>query len=134
MENKNNDTGFKYRYSAKEQEEIKKIRQKYETQEEDGMTKLRKLDAKVSEKVTVASLVLGIIGALVLGSGMSIIMTDFGAILGITGLAELIVGIILGLIGIVLVVLAYPVYSKVLKKEREKIAPEILRLTEELMR
>lgn len=134
MENKNNDTGFKYRYSAKEQEEIKKIRQKYETQEEDGMTKLRKLDAKVSEKATVASLVLGIIGALVLGSGMSIIMTDFGAILGITGLAELIVGIILGLIGIVLVVLAYPVYSKVLKKEREKIAPEILRLTEELMR
>ena len=134
MENKNNDTGFKYRYSAKEQEEIKKIRQKYETQEEDGMTKLRKLDAKVSEKATIASLVLGIIGALVLGSGMSIIMTDFGAILGITGLAALIVGIILGLIGIVLVVLAYPVYSKVLKKEREKIAPEILRLTEELMR
>ena len=134
MENKNNDTGFKYRYSAKEQDEIKKIRQKYETQEEDGMTKLRKLDAKVSEKATIASLVLGIIGALVLGSGMSIIMTDFGAILGITGLAELIVGIILGLIGIVLVVLAYPVYSKVLKKEREKIAPEILRLTEELMR
>ena len=134
MENKNNDTGFKYRYSAKEQEEIKKIRQKYETQEEDGMTKLRKLDAKVSEKATVASLVLGIIGALVLGSGMSIIMTDFGAILGITGLAALIVGIILGLTGIALVVLAYPVYSKVLKKEREKIAPEILRLTEELMR
>ena len=130
----NNDTGFKYRYSAKEQDEIKKIRQKYETQEEDGMTKLRKLDAKVSEKATVASLVLGIIGALELGSGMSIIMTDIGAILGITGLAELIVGIILGLIGIALVVLAYPVYSKVLKKEREKIAPEILRLTEELMR
>ena len=130
----NNDTGFKYRYSAKEQDEIKKIRQKYETQEEDGMTKLRKLDAKVSEKATVTSLVLGIIGALVLGSGMSIIMTDFGAILGITGLAALIVGIILGLTGIALVVLAYPVYSKVLKKEREKIAPEILRLTEKLMR
>lgn len=53
MENKNNDTGFKYRYSAKEQEEIKKIRQKYETQEEDGMTKLRKLDAKVSDRKSV---------------------------------------------------------------------------------
>jgi uncharacterized membrane protein len=61
-------------------------------------------------------------------------MTDIGAILGVTGIAGMIVGIILGLIGIVLISLAYPVYSKVLKNERKKIAPEILRLTEELMR
>ena len=134
MENINNEAGFKYTYSAKEQDEIRKIRQKYEPQEEDGMTKLRKLDLKASERATVIALVPGIIGALVLGSGMSIIMTDFGAILGIKGTVGMIFGIILGLIGIVLVALAYPVYSKVIKKEREKIAPEILRLTEELMR
>ena len=134
MESINNEAGFRYTYSAKEQAEIKKIRQKYEPQQEDGMTKLRKMDTKASERATVIALVLGIIGALVLGSGMSIIMTDIGAILGVTGIAGMIVGIILGLIGIVLISLAYPVYSKVLKNERKKIAPEILRLTEELMR
>jgi hypothetical protein len=134
MENRKNEEGFKYTYSATEQDEIKKIRQKYEQKEEDTMTRLRKLDAKTSEKATVIALVLGVIGALVLGSGMSVIMTDIGTILGIAGVAGMIVGIIFGIIGIVLIALAYPVYGKVLKKEREKIAPEILRLTEELMR
>ena len=133
MENRNTEVGFKYTYSAKEQDEIKKIRQKYQPQEQDGMTTLRKLDAKASEKATIMSFVLGIVGALILGSGMSVIMTDIGTVLGVTGLAGIITGIILGLVGMVLVVLAYPVYSKVLKKEREKVAPEILRLTEELM-
>ena len=61
-------------------------------------------------------------------------MTDFGAILGLTGVAGMVIGIFMGVIGIILVVLAYPVYNKVLKKEREKIASEILRLTEELMK
>ncbi len=134
MENRKNEESFKYTYSAKEQDEIKKIRQKYEQKEEDTMTRLRKLDAKTSEKATVIALVLGVIGALVLGGGMSVIMTDIGTILGIAGVAGMIVGIIFGIIGIVLIALAYPVYGKVLKKEREKIAPEILRLTEELMR
>ena len=80
------------------------------------------------------SIVLGTVGALVMGSGMSLIMTDLGVILGITGITSMVAGIMIGLPGILLVDAAYPVYSKVLKKEREKIAPEILRLTEELMK
>ena len=134
MENKNIETEFKYTYSAKEQEEIKKIRQKYQAPEEDGMTKLRKLDADTSRKATMISIVLGTVGALLMGSGMSFIMTDLGVILGITGITSMIVGIMLGLPGVLLVAIAYPVYNRVLKKEREKIAPEILRLTEELMK
>ena len=98
------------------------------------MTKLRKLDADTSKRATVISLVLGIAGALLMGSGMSFIMTDLGVILGITGITSMIVGIMLGLPGVLLVAIAYPVYNRVLKKEREKIAPEILRLTEELMK
>lgn len=134
MENKNTDRNFSYVYSAKEQDEIKRIRQKYQTEEEDGISKLRKMDAKVTQKATMVSLVLGIWGALVMGSGMSIIMTELGSLLGLTAITGMIVGIIISLIGIILVVLAYPVYNKVLKKEREKMAPEILRLTEELMK
>lgn len=134
MENKNSDTSFKYTYSAKEQDEIRRIRQKYQQQEEDGISRLRKLDAKVSKKATVISLVLGIAGALVMGGGMSLVMTDLGVVLGMQDIVRIILGIVAGLLGMVLVALAYPVYNKVLKKEREKAAPEILRLTEELMK
>lgn len=134
MENHNTDTRFKYTYSAKEQDEIKRIRQKYQSQEEDGMTRLRKLDASATSKATVIALALGIVGVLILGTGMSLIMTDLTALLGMTGMANMIVGIIAGVLGIIFVALAYPVYSKVLKREREKIAPEIFRLTDELMK
>lgn len=134
MENKNTDSSFQYTYSAKEQDEIRRIREKYQSKEEDGISKLRKMDAKVSQKATAVSLVLGILGALVMGTGMSLVMTDLGVILGMTGVVGMVIGIFIGLIGIILVALAYPVYSKVLKKEREKIASEILRLTEELLK
>ena len=122
MENKET---FSYTYSAKEQEEIKKIREKYVPKEADKMEQLRRLDASVTQKGTVISLVVGIIGALVLGTGMSMCMVW----------TELFVlGIIVGIVGIVMVSAAYPIYSHVTKKEREKIAPEIIRLTDELMK
>ena len=134
MEGKNTESSFKYTYSAKEQDEIKRIRQKYQSQEEDSMTRLRKLDAAATSKATVIALVLGIVGALILGMGMSLIMTDLAVLLGMKGMTNIIVGIITGVLGVILAALAYPVYSKVLKREREKIAPEILRLTDELMK
>ena len=134
MENRNIETSFKYTYSAKEQSEIKKIRQKYQLQEKDGISRLRRLDAKVTQKAIGVSLIFGIVGVLVMGTGMSLVMTDWGIILGMTENVRMVVGIIVGLLGILLVAMAYPIYSKVLKKERKKIAPEILRLTDELMK
>ena len=134
MEGKNTESSFKYTYSAKEQDEIKRIRQKYQSEEEDSMTRLRKLDASATSKATVIALVLGIVGALILGMGMSLIMTDLAVLLGMTRMTNIIVGTITGVLGVILAALAYPVYSKVLKREREKIAPEILRLTDELMK
>ena len=129
-----NNEGFNYTYSAKEQEEIKAIRKKYAASEEaeDKMTQLRRLDASVYSKASTAALAVGIVGALIMGIGMSLIMTDIGAVLG-TVLA-MVIGIGIGVVGIVLVCLAYPIYNRTLKKEREKIAPEILRLTDELMK
>ena len=129
-----NNEGFNYTYSAKAQEEIKAIRKKYAASEEaeDKMTQLRRLDASVYSKASAAALVVGIVGALIMGIGMSLVMTDIGAVLG-TVLA-MVIGIGIGVIGIVLVCLAYPIYNRTLKKEREKIAPEILRLTDELMK
>lgn len=125
MENKNNET-FTYSYSAKQQEEIKNIRKKYLPPEEDKMEQLRRLDASVTRPGTIASLAAGIIGALILGIGMCCCM--------VWGGGWFIPGIIIGLIGIVTLVLAYPLYVKLTEKQRKKLAPEILRLTEELMK
>ena len=122
---------FKMTYSAQQQEEIQSIRQKYVPQAESKMDQLRALDAKVTQKATMVSILTGVIGAMLLGCGMSLIMSDFGAALGTAALP---VGIAVGVIGLIPVALAYPLYNRTLKKEREKIAPQILQLTDELMR
>lgn len=132
----NNNT-FEFTYSAKEQAEIKQIREKYTAPEKKELTsieKLRALDNKVTKKASAAALVFGILGALILGIGMSLIMTDFAAFIGFSIQTALVVGIVLGVVGIALVVAAYPVYSEVTKNERKKIAPEIIRITDELMK
>lgn len=134
MENKKETGDFRFTYSAKEQEEVQRIRQKYQPKEENKMEKLRRLDASVTSKATVVSLVLGIMGALVLGSGMSLIMTNIGSVIGLQGAFAMVMGIVIGIIGIVSLACAYPVYTHIVKKERERIAPEILRLTDELMK
>ena len=133
MENKE---AFNYTYSAKEQAEIKAIRKKYVSEEgaEDKMAKLRRLDEGVTQKATVISLVLGIIGALILGTGMSLVMTEIGNVIGFGTVLATVTGVLLGLVGIALVAFAYPVYNKIIKKEREKIAPEIIRISDELMK
>ncbi len=133
---KNEKETFIYTYSAKEQDEIKAIRKKYEApgEEEDKMTHLRRLDRAVYKKATAVALILGIVGALTLGFGMSLIMTDIGALLGIEGKLKMLVGVSVGVMGLLPMCLAYPVYERTLKKERKKIAPEILALTEELMK
>lgn len=123
MENKE---GFSYTYSAKEQDEIKKIRQKYMPEEADKMEQLRMLDSKVTQKAAVASVSVGVIGALILGAGMSCVMVWRGI--------WFIPGIIMGFIGMAVLAAAYPIYKKVLKKEREKVAAEVIRLTDELMK
>jgi hypothetical protein len=95
------------------------------------MEQLRKLHAVPTQKAQAAALAVGIVGALIMGTGMSFVMTDFGAFLGAYSMG---IGIAVGLAGIVPVALAYPVYNRVLRKQREKIAPEILRLSDELLK
>lgn len=131
MENK--DT-FQYTYSAKQQEEIKNIRKKYAAQEEDKMEQLRKLDQSVTQKATTGALIVGILGALILGFGMSLSMTNLNEILGSAKVFGILIGSIIGGVGIVLVCFAYPLYNRILRKERERIAPEILRLSDELLK
>lgn len=118
-----NDT-FHYTYSAKDQAEVKKIREKYLPKEADKMEQLRRLDAAVNEKATVLSLVVGILSALILGVGMCCCLVW----------EQFIVGVLVGAVGIAGIAAAYPLHQEVLKKERARIAPEILRLTDELLK
>ena len=137
MENNNQEqNGFTYTYSAKEQSELKRIRDKYTapTEEEDKMARLRRLDASVTNTAQAVALVFGIMGTLILGFGMSLIMTELGEILGSYRDLAMVIGIISGVIGGVLASLAYPVYNAIVKAKRKKLAPEIIRLTDELMK
>lgn len=122
---------FEYTYSAQRQKEVEAIRKKYLPKEEDRMEDLRRLHGIPTQRAKVRSLFWGILGALILGTGMSLTMTELGSALGEFAM---VLGILVGLVGLVLVALAYPVYNRTLKKEREKIAPEILRLTDELLK
>lgn len=125
MENMENKKNFNYTYSAKQQDEITRIREKYLPKETDKMEQIRRLDKSVTQKGTIISLIVGIVGALVLGTGMSMCMVW-------TELFKL--GVFIGIIGIAAACAAYPIYNYITKKEREKIAPEIIRLTDELMK
>ncbi len=119
-----NEETFEYRYSAKQQEEIEAIRRKYLPKEEDKMEQLRQMDKHVSRKGTIISIIIGVIGCLLLGIGMCCTMEWAGR--------WFVPGIIIGVIGIVMIALAYPLYERITKKERKKIAPLILKLADEL--
>ena len=122
---------FEYTYSAQRQQEVEEIRKAYLPKEEDKMEQLRKLHSIPTQKAQSASLAVGVIGALILGTGMSLCMTELGAALG---RRAMMIGITVGLVGMVLVALAYPVYNRVLKKQLKIIAPEILHLSDELLK
>ena len=122
---------FEYTYSPQRQREIEEIRKAYLPKKEDKMTELRRLHAIPTQKAQTLSLTVGILGALILGTGMSLCMTELGAALGSLAM---VLGIVIGIAGMVLIAMAYPLYTRTLCRERRKIAPEILRLTDELLR
>lgn len=119
---------FTYTYSATQQEEIKRIREKYTppTQEEDKMERLRKLDRDVTKPGLIAALAVGIVSTLVMGFGMCCTI-EWGERLFVPG-------IVIGVIGIIGICAAYPLYIRVTKRQRDKLAPEIMRLADELMK
>ena len=120
----NEETKFEFTYSAKQQEEVENIRKKYLPKEEDKMETLRRLDRNAEMPGTIAAIVTGILGSLILGVGMCCCMVWSGVLF--------IPGIIVGILGMAILGFAYPIYRKVTKKERAKVAEQILALSEEL--
>ena len=115
---------FEYTYSASQQSEVRKIREKYLPKEVTKLDQLRALDAGVTRRGTAVSLVHGVLYSLILGLGMSCCMVWAGRLF--------FPGIVVGCIGLAGVTATYPIHNRIVKQDRERIAPEILRLTEEL--
>ena len=126
MEEKNET--FTYTYSASQHEEVKRNRDKYAppTQEEDKMAQLHRLDQSVTRPGMIAALIVGITSTLIMGFGMCCTMVWAETLF--------IPGIIIGIVGIIGICAAYPLYVRITKKQREKLAPEIMRLADELMK
>lgn len=117
---------YNYTYSAKNQADVREIRNKYIPKEADKLEQLRRLDASVTKKGTIVSLMVGVLSCLILGTGMSCVM--------VWGENLFLLGVIVGVIGLVGVSAAYPLYVYITKREKERIAPEILRLSDELLK
>lgn len=115
---------FEYTYSSPRQSEVLKIREKYLPKEVTKLDQLRALDAGVTRRGTAVSLIHGILCSLILGLGMSCCMVWAGN--------YFLPGIVIGCVGLAGVAATYPLYNRIVSRDREKIAPEILRLTEEL--
>lgn len=115
---------FAYTYSVQQQEEISNILRKYKPTGEDKMDQLRRLDQGVTRRVNIVSICFGIVSALLLGFGMycSMIWTQYFA-----------AGVIIGIVGLAGLAAAYPIYGLVMKRERSRIAPQIIALSNEIM-
>jgi hypothetical protein len=117
---------FEYTYSAKKQAEIEAIKKKYMKKEDDPFEQLRNLDKSAERPGTILAIISGLIGTLLFGIGMSCCL--------VWGEQLFVPGIIGGLLGLVLITIAYPIYVKITKRKREKLAPQILSLSEELLK
>lgn len=127
-----NSNGFSISYSAEEQSEVRRIREKYapEKKEKSSFERLKELDSAVDRRAGIWALAVGIIGTLIMGTGMSMALTNLFPALGVL---NMVIGTAVGVVGIAICALAYPLYRFIQKRERARVAPEILRISEELL-
>ena len=116
---------FSYNYSAARNKEVESIRKKYMPSEENKLDTLKKLDLRVQSAGMIEGLSLGIVGALVFGIGMCFFLDVFA------GAAW--TSVLFMIIGTLIMIPAYPIYRRIARKTKEALAPEILRLSEEIM-
>ena len=110
---------------------VQKIRTQYTEKQNTQLDELKKLDAKVKRPANVFGYIFGAVSAIIMGSGMSLVMTNIGATLGMT--EPLVPGIILGVAGMAMAIANYPVYKKILAGRKAKYAEKIIALSDKLM-
>ena len=108
-----------------------KIRTQYVEKQPSELDELRKLDAKVKKPANIFAYTFGSIGAIVMGAGMSLVMTDIGAMIGLA--STMIPGIAIGVAGMAIALVNYPIYKAILGSRKKKYVAEILKLSEKIM-
>ena len=109
---------------------VQKIRTQYTEKEHTALDALRALDRKVKRPATTFAYVFGSLGAVIMGGGMSLIMTDIAETVGIRN--PMVYGIVIGVVGLLMAIVNYPVYKKLLGKRRQKYADEIIALSDRI--
>ena len=110
---------------------VQKIRSQYTEKESTELDALRNLDAKVKRPANVFAYVFGSISAVIMGAGMSLVMTDIGSTIGIND--PMVPGIVIGVVGMILAIINYPIYKKMLAKRKDKYAKQILELSDKII-
>ena len=110
---------------------VQKIRSQYTEKESTELDALRELDAKVKRPANVFSYVFGSISAIIMGAGMSLVMTDIGATIGIAD--PMIPGIAIGIVGMFMALINYPIYKRIMSSRRKKYADKIVKLSDKIM-
>ena len=110
---------------------VQKIRTQYTEVKHTELDELKALDAKVKRPANTFAYIYGSVSAIVMGAGMSLVMTEIGAMIGITGMIP---GIVIGVVGLGMALSTYPIYKRMLNARKKKYAPEILKLSEQIMK
>lgn len=111
---------------------VQKIRTQYTEQEHTELDALKQLDKRVKAPAKAFAYIFGSLGAIIMGGGMSLIMTDIGDVLG---LAEpMVPGVIIGIVGLLMAVVDYPIYKKLLDGRRKKYAGQIIALSDKIVK
>ena len=110
---------------------VQKIRTEYTEKEHTQLDELKALDTKVKRPANVFAYIFGSIGAVIMGSGMSLVMTDIGSMIGVN--YAMVPGIVIGIAGLVITIMNYPIYKRVLASRRKKYADQIMKISEAIM-
>lgn len=110
---------------------VQKIRTQYTEKQHTELDELKELDAKVKRPANVFAYTYGSVSAIVMGSGMSLVMTEIGTIIGISN--AMLPGVVIGVVGMAMALSTYPIYKKILAARKKKFAPEILALSDKIV-
>ena len=110
---------------------VQKIRTQYTEKENTQLDELKELDTKVKRPANVFAYVFGSISAIIMGGGMSLVMTDIGSNIGMED--SMVPGIVIGIVGMIMAIINYPMYKKILSARRKKYADEVIALSDKIM-
>ena len=110
---------------------VQRIRTQYTEKQHTELDALKALDSKVKKPANVFAYIYGSVSAVIMGAGMSLVMTEIGEMIGLTN--AVVPGIVIGVVGMGMALSTYPIYRKLLNARKKKYAPEILKLSDKIM-